>query len=311
MSLRNTWMGPAAGYWQSIREEVAAFDQDWDRQSRASVVVAHRLRWRLEWIRFSSVGDQLIWGWYCIPDDHLIGPYAVLWLPGYSYGTSPPDENSLVPHAITMSINVHGNRPDAPYINPTGKNDYIVDEIDDPGRYVYRRIAAHCLRALQVLSKQPEADGASLATSGMSQGATLALILAAQEPRVRNCFADMPFLSDVETALSISNATVYRKLRAYLDAHSDRRAELLDTLKLFDPLTHASRIACPVWLTAGGRDPSVIPATVESVYERLASRVKVYQLFSDAGHVFVPEMSAARRRWLGDSEKLNGAGCVA
>jgi len=278
-------------YWHGIREEVAATDKDWDRQPRADHVEAHGVRWRCEWIRFSSVGDQLIWGWYCTPEDHPSSRTGVLWLPGYSYGTSPPDHNSLIPGAVVMGINVHGNSPDAPYINPTGVNDYATDGIDDPMRYIYRRIVAHCLRALVVLATQPEVDGNRLVTSGMSQGATLALIVAAQEPDVRICFADMPFLSDIYNTLQSRSGGAYRALSEYVARNPD--SDALETLELFDP-----NITAPVWLSAGGRDPSVKPAAVERVYARLASPYKEFQVFQGAGHEFVPEMNAARFRWL-------------
>ena len=67
-------------YWRSVRDDVEASDADWQRLPQGRQIGAHGLKWRLDWIRFSSVDDTLIWGWYCVPDDHPIDRNAVLWL---------------------------------------------------------------------------------------------------------------------------------------------------------------------------------------------------------------------------------------
>lgn len=356
-------------YWRAIRAEVSAADQDWERIGRNQMVHAHGRAWRVDWIRLSSVSETLIHAWYAIPADHAAAGHGVLWLPGYSYGTSPPDVNALTPGACVMGVNVHGNPPDWPYENPTGKHDYITDGLSDPGRYIYRRIAGHCLRALEVLAAQAEVDDKKLVAAGMSQGGMLALIVAAQSAgAIRACFADMPFLCDVEYGLEHVRGGAYRVLRGFepasqpsperegsriergpgafppgsdrdwsrphrvepqvgLEAHTlpaallrrvaasahgrgPRRGAILSTLKLFDPVSHAPLITAPTWLSAGGRDPSVKPVTVEAVFANLGSRFKEYRLLPDTGHEFVPEMAQTRARWLENWDEIQHAGGI-
>lgn len=187
-------------YWRGLGAELASVPSDWERTKREQTVSAHGKTWRIDWVRFSSLDDAVIEAWCAVPEDHPINGVGFLWLPGYSYGTPPPDKTDLVTGCVTLCLNLHGNTPDAPYINPAGKDDYILQGIEDPERYIYRALVAHCLRAGEVLAALPEVDPGKMAVGGMSQGGGLALIVAAQDARHQLCFADMPFLSDIPLA---------------------------------------------------------------------------------------------------------------
>ena len=285
-------------FWQGLKAGLAGVPGDWERIRRDETAFFHGRRWKIDWVRFSSFHDSLIWGWLATPADHPATGAGMLWLPGYSYGTPPPDETDLVEGVATLCINVHGNEPNEPYVNPAGKNDYITQGIEDPATYIFTKISAHCLRALDVLGEQDGVDGARVCVGGMSQGGALALITAAQNKRARLCFADMPFLCEVRRALSLSRSPAYTALRHYLECHPVTAEAALATVSLFDPIHHAPDITVPTWMSAGGRDPASKPATIEAVFERVASPVKEYRLFEKSGHVFVPEMNAKQHEWI-------------
>lgn len=287
-----------ANYWAAVREEAEANDRDWDRRGRDQIVAANGGTWRVDWICFSSVHDALMWGWWATPADRSPNGVALLWLPGYSYGTPPPDATCLMPGACTFCINVHGRMPDEPYINPAGKNDYIVQGIDDPESYIYRIISQACLLAADVALSQPETSPDRLVVGGMSQGASLAMIVAANVRSARLCFADMPFLSDVREAARTSSSPIYKAVRNYGKQHASGMDRALDVLELFDPANHAPYVHIPTWLSVGGRDPSVKRPAVQHVYERLGADDKYLQYFPEAGHVFLPEMNQAHMRWV-------------
>jgi cephalosporin-C deacetylase len=274
-------------YWQTLRDEVAAIETEWDRVERTQLVTSRSKSWRIDWIRFSSVNDIVIEGWLSVPFDHPVIGAGFLWLPGYSYGTPPPDDSNLLAGTVTLAINVHGNQPDAPYVNPAGKSDYILEGIRSPRDYIYRKISGHCLKALDVLLEQEEITH-GVGVGGMSQGGGLALIVAAQSQKPKICCADMPFLADIERSLSISRSPAYKTLKEHLTAHPDDLATML----LFDAVLHAPLIDVPTWLSSGGKDPACKPETVESVYEALPTSEKQYVYFPQAGHVFLPEMNA-------------------
>jgi cephalosporin-C deacetylase len=280
-------------YWARVRAEVNAAPADWERTSQPLLIGSRGNRWMIDWIRFSSVGDHVIEGWLSVPHDHPVSGAGFLWLPGYSYGTPPPDDSNLIAGACTFAINVHGNPPNFPYVNPAGKNDYILNGIDLPETYIYRAIIIHCLKALPVLLEQEEITR-GIGVGGMSQGGGLALIVAAQSPSPKICCAAMPFLADIEQSLAVSRSPAYRALAH----HIAKKPEALQTILLFDALYHAQSISVPTWLSAGGKDPACKPVTVEAVFREIASPVKHYEFFPNVGHNFTPEMNAMYQRMI-------------
>jgi cephalosporin-C deacetylase len=275
-------------YWSDLRDDVESIEKDWERSTRSQIVHSRGRTWRIDWIRYSSIDDLVIQGWLAVPDDHLVNGAGFLWLPGYSYGTPPPDDSNLVEGAVTFAINIHGKAPDEPYVNPAGKNDYILSGIDNLRTYIYRSIAGHCLAAVDVLRQQSEVT-AGVGVGGMSQGGGLAIIVAAQDSACGICCADMPFLADIETALKVSHSPAYRALKSRVDADPD----VLQTVLLFDSLYHAPSIHVPTWLSAGGKDPACRPVTVRAVYDVIGIDFKTYHYFPQAGHNFQPEMNEA------------------
>jgi cephalosporin-C deacetylase-like acetyl esterase len=289
-------------YWERVRQDHWAGRArglgDWEILPRGERVEARGMAWSVDWLRFSSAADTLIYGWLAKPLDHEPTGVGLLWLPGYSYGTPPSDESNLVRGAVTIGINVHGNHPDAPYVNPAGKNDYMARGIEDAEAFILRRIALHCLHAMDVIGKIEGVDKQKTVVGGMSQGGGLALITAANHPAPKLCFADMPFLCDIRRAMTLSHSGAYRAVRSVMEANPSRAEAILSTLCLFDTLAHAPRVAIPTSLTSGGRDPASRAATIEPVYDALASTIKSYRHFPDAGHVFLPEMVQLYTDWI-------------
>jgi cephalosporin-C deacetylase len=289
-------------YWQAVKKEHQSFidrgGADSEIIPRGEKVSANGREWTIDWIRFSSVEDTLIFGWVATPSDHPAKGEAFVWLPGYSYGTPPPDPSNLIPGAVTLCINVHGNQPDAPYVNPAGKADYIGECIDEPDRFIYRAFILHTLVAIDIARTLPSVDPVKVMVAGMSQGGMLALIAAHLHPKVRMCFADMPFLCNVRSSIEESRSPLYNALRSILGENPQHRADFIDTLALFDPMQHAPYLTAPIHVTAGGRDPSSPASTITPLFPILGSDIKAMRYFPDAGHIFVDEMPVIYRDWM-------------
>ena len=199
-------------FWQGVRAELADVPLEWERLPNAG---GETHTHRVDWLRFSALGDTLIYGWLAVPK-HLpaAGNRGYLWLPGYSLGNPPPGPESLYPDTLTLGLNLHGSTPDTPYAHPSASGqDYITQGIESPHTYIYRPIVAHCLRALEVLAGQPEVSPDRLLVGGMSQGGGLALVTAALSPRARLCLADMPWLGALDLALSLLDRAKYRRTK--------------------------------------------------------------------------------------------------
>lgn len=99
-----------------------------------------------------------------------------------------------------------------------------------------------------VLENVPEVDSKKIYAAGHSSAANVSLLLAVHEPRISACIAYAP-AADVESELA--------------DVINDPAAKLLlpkldDFLKQSNPMTHAARFKCPVFLFHA-RDDSNTP----------------------------------------------------
>ena len=297
-----------AAFWQGVQAELADVSVEWERLPGAGgETAAHRI----DWLRFSSAGDTLVYGWLAVPKaPPTSARRGFLWLPGYSLGSPPPGPEALYPDTLTFGLNLHGGLPDTPYVHPSASGvDYITSGIESPQTYIYRGIVAHCLRALDVLAQQPEISPDRLMVGGMSQGGGLALVTAALSPHVRRCLADMPWLSALDLALSLLDRAKYQKTKAarypdargliadYAEAHPDRAAQVYQTYRYFDPLSHAQDITCPTQVSAGGCDPSCKPPTIYAVFNELRCEKEMLYL-PQTGHEIVPAMHEAHLRWV-------------
>ena len=290
-----------AAFWAEVQRELAAQPTEWERLAGAGGETATHT---IDWLRFSSLADTLVYGWLAVPKrlPQPTGNRGYLWLPGYSLGAPPPGPESLYPETVTLGLNIHGNLPDTPYTHPSLSNtDYITAGIGSPQTYIYRNIVGHCLRAMDVLGAQPEVSAERLMVGGMSQGGGLALVTAALAPEARLCLADMPWLCALPLALSLLDREKYKKMGAarypdargliadYADAHPEIAKQVYQIYAYFDPLSHAADVRCPTQMSAGGRDPSCKPPTIYAVFNALTCEKEMLYLPA-TGHDIVPAM---------------------
>jgi cephalosporin-C deacetylase len=296
-------------FWAGVQADLAEVPADWERMPGAGGETATHT---VDWLRFSSLEDTLVYGWLATPKRRgsAAGSRGFLWLPGYSLGNPPPGPESLYPDTVTFGLNLHGNLPDTPYRHPSVSGaDYITQGIESPQTYFYRTIIGHCLRALDILAAQPEVSPERVMVGGMSQGGGLALVTAALAPTVKLCLADMPWLCALDLALSLLDRAKYQKMKAarypdargliadYADAHPELAHQIYQTYAYFDPLSHAANIRCPTQTSAGGRDPSCKPPTIYAVFNELRC-VKEMLYLPTTGHDIVPAMHEAHEKWV-------------
>ncbi|MBV9850660.1 MAG: acetylxylan esterase [Armatimonadetes bacterium] len=294
-------------FWRRTKEALAETPPEWERVPDEAATTPDLA---VDWLRFPSLHGRDVYGWLAVPrKSRPAGNAGYLWLPGYSWGNPPPGPESLYPNTVTLGLNLHGNLPNTPYVHPfTQGKEYITQGIESPETYIYRDIVCHCLRALAVLAAQPEVDERKMIVGGMSQGGGLALVTAAlASDRAKLCFADMPWLCDLDRALSLIDRSKYRGGRRipdgraliedYADIRPELRGQIFQTYRYFDPLSHAAGIRCPTQMSAGGRDPSCRPPTIFAVYNEITAEKEMLYL-PNTGHEIVPAMHAAHQRWV-------------
>jgi dipeptidyl aminopeptidase/acylaminoacyl peptidase len=96
-----------------------------------------------------------------------------------------------------------------------------------------------------VLAKAAGVDPARIYVAGHSSAATLALLMAEHEPRLKGCVAYAP-VTDVEERLKGSAAKLEQAIKGYRDF-----------IRFSSPKTHADKLTCPLLLFHAADDTNV------------------------------------------------------
>jgi cephalosporin-C deacetylase len=236
-------------------------------------------------VEFSGSDGDRIRGWYLrpagvAPDDPL--PVVVTFI-GYGGGRGVPTEHMVLPGAgfanLVMDTRGQGGRwtvgatgdrvpagsgPEYPGVMTRG--------IGDPDTYYFSRLFTDAARAVDVAAELPGVDASRLAVAGGSQGGGLALAAAALSgDRVRVCQADVPFLCDLQRAVTITGGYPYAEIADFLAQHTDLVAQALDTLRYVDCALLARRITADCLLSVGLMDEICPPSTVYAAYHEIPS----------------------------------------
>ena len=206
---------------------------------------------------------------------------AVLVLPGYQCSAEDDVPEWLAEHGmVAMSIGFG----DVPSCGAAASAQGLLSEHpDDPERFGYVRVVLMCLAALQWLSRRPEVDPRRIAVLGGSQGGGLALLTAAVDSRVAAVVSLVPFLCDIVRSQASVMTHPYAELRAWFEAHPDRRVAAFDALQYFDGCNAASRITVPTLILHSARDEIVHPDAICELVSRFPTAPD--ELHAGEGHV--------------------------
>ncbi len=131
----------------------------------------------------------------------------------------------------------------------------------------YNDWLSDCLLALRWAQGLPEVLPNRLSLFGTSQGGGCSLLLASiLGPECVRCVcADLPFLTDFPG--SALDGSAYSLLQPIYQTTPS--ADFWGRLGLIDTVSHAHRLTMPVMLSAGGKDTTCPPCSVERLFQRL------------------------------------------
>jgi cephalosporin-C deacetylase len=231
---------------------------------------------------FSGAGGDRIRAWYLRAAGANGQTPVVVKFIGYGGGRGLPAEHALLP-ALGYSVFVMDTRGqggrwttgatgDQQEGRPGGpENAQVMTRgIGRPEDYYYTRLFTDAALAAETAS---ELSGAPrVAVSGASQGGGLALASAALVPQVvAVCHADVPFLCDIQRAITLAPEAPYTEVPEFLAHNVDLIPAALDTLRYVDCALLARRITARCLLSVGLMDTICPPSTVFAAYNEITS----------------------------------------
>ncbi len=239
---------------------------------------------RVAWTSFDGLRVE---GWFAVPegDAPAAGWPAVVWVHGgpasQARGEFRADMQALLAQGYAVLMpNVRGS---------TGYGRAFMDADD-----VERRLdAVHDLAAGRAwLAAQPAIDPARIAVMGQSYGGYMVLAAVTEYPALWRCAIDLYGIADFGTLLA-GTGPWRRGHRAAEYGDPVRHRALFDRIS---PIRHVDRIAVPMLLLHGTRDPRVPFSESEQVHAALRAhdREVVFEVFDYAGHGFVRPDDKAR-----------------
>ena len=246
-------------------------------------------------VKYRSLGDLEIFGWYAAPAVGD-GPFpAVLILPGYK--SEPALRRDWASKGVAaLSVAVRGKLPSSAGFNP-GYPGLLTHGVEDRDTYSYKGVISDCVRGVDFLLSRPEVDAERIYCCGSSQGGGLTLITTGLRHEIKAGVAGYPFLCCFPESMRMLRSYPYDELSCYARAYPDRTEQMLDTLRYFDAVNFAPRIECPMVVGIAMEDEVCPPETSYAAY-RLLNRERELWLFPNSGHGNAHAYPARETAWL-------------
>ena len=231
---------------------------------------------------FSGAGGDRIRAWYLRPAGADAARTVVKFI-GYGGGRGLPTEHALLPALgytlFVMDTRGQGGRwttgatADQAVAGPGSgpENASVMTRgIGRPEDYYYTRLFTDAVRAVETARELTGA--ARVAVSGVSQGGGLALAAAGLAAElVSVCHADVPFLCDIQRAITLAPQAPYTEVPEFLAHNVNLIPAALDTLRYVDCALLARRITAPCLLSVGLMDMICPPSTVFAAYNEIGA----------------------------------------
>lgn len=245
-------------------------------------------------VEFSGANGDRIRGWYLRQRGTASAPVIVKFI-GYGGGRGAPAEHMVLPALgyalLVMDTRGQGGRwatgatPDGATGTGAENSMVMTRGILRPEDYYYTRLITDAVLAVDT-ARELAGGTAGIAVTGGSQGGALALAAAALHPDViKVCHADMPFLCDIQRAVTLAPSGPYPEIPEFLAENTDLIEPALDTLRYVDCSLLASRITATTLMSVGLMDGICPPSTVFAAYNAINAE-KDMVVFPFSGHNF-------------------------
>jgi cephalosporin-C deacetylase len=243
-------------------------------------------------VEFSGGAGERVRAWYITPADRRPSGVVVKFI-GYGGGRSVPAEHILLPAlgyaVLVMDSRGQGGRwssgATADGVGTGPENSLVMTRgITTPEEYYYTRMFTDAALAVDT-ARELAGPSCPVAVSGGSQGGALALAAAALRPDVvAVCHADVPFLCDIQRAITLAPHPPYTEIPEFLAENVALVPQALDTLRYIDCALLARRITAATLVSVGLMDDICPPSTVYAAYNEIAAADKEIAVYPYSGH---------------------------
>jgi cephalosporin-C deacetylase-like acetyl esterase len=196
---------------------------------------------------------------------------------------------------LAMDMNAHGlpnGKPKEFYaeLAAGGLKDYRVAGRTSRETIYFRGMYLRLVRALDVLTAQPEWDGRTVVVYGSSQGGAQAIAAAGLDERVTFFVAGVPAGNDHTGALA-GRIAGWPK---FIPTGETPAPEVVTAVRYYDGVNFAARAKAPGFFTVGFIDTTCPPTSVYAAYNALTTEKGIFNDIP-SGHTNSPAAGKAMR----------------
>lgn len=261
-------------------------------------------------VEFSGADGDRIRAWYLRPPGNDAPPVVVKFI-GYGGGRGTPSEHMLLPAlgyaVLVMDSRGQGGRwtagatGDGPGSTGPENSQVMTRGIASPGDYYFTRLFTDAARAVDTAMELSGEETPPIMVTGGSQGGALALAAAAlHRDAVSVCHADVPFLCDIQRAITLAPRAPYTEIPEFLAENVTLVDAALDTLRYVDCALLARRITAATLVSVGLMDEICPPSTVFAAYNEIPGSDKDIAVFPYSGHSWPKAHTERQLRHLRD-----------
>ena len=257
-----------------------------DPEPRLRASASRHTDWNVHDITYSSTGDVEIGGWLLLPREGMVKRGLVV---GHGYGgRDAPDYDIPVRETAILFLGFRGlSRSQLPRVS-SDPAWHVLHDIDDRDRYILGGCVDDLWLAVTVLTHLfPGLEG-RIGYSGISFGGGIGALAIAHDKRIDRGHLLVPTFGNMPLWLTLPTVGSGHSVQTYQKTHPD----VLETLRLFDAATAATRIKIPMLVAVARFDPAVAPPCQFSVANALATSNHHEMVVLDAGHFDYPGMVA-------------------
>lgn len=260
-------------YWDAVDSELRDLDGAAELESIPGSSTEAFTTYRL---RLTSIGPYRIFGYLGVPTGD--GPFpGLLQTPRYGSVNHIPDYNDRLRYVVLQIMHRGQRLADSPFA--ASYPGLLTEGIGSASTYIYRGIAADCLRAAEYLLGRPEIDRSRVGIVGDD----LALITAARRPSFSAMLAEDLMFYRLDEARRRTDAYPIEEVNDYLRGSPNQAEQVGQTLAYFDPLYHATSIRAATLLSVGDAGGLNGPEWLAPLLSGLGARAERYQVTHYSG----------------------------